>query len=228
MCTKKHLYLLTIFVFALAGTFSPLEAAPTQGYKLTFDDVAVGALPPGWKIDATNPGGKLAEWKVTADENATSKPNVLTIAKINDHSTGVFNLCWRKDISFQDGAIEVNIRANTGKEDQGGGVIWRIKDADNYYLARYNPLENNFRIYSVKAGHRQTLASADGLHFKAGGWFRLKVVQAGDTIEGHLDGQKYLETKDDTFKEPGGVGLWSKADAASSFDDFSVLPLASP
>lgn len=224
MSTTKSLYLLTIFVFALAGRFPPLEAAPTQDYKLTFDDIAVGALPPGWKIEATDPGGKLAEWKVTSDGNALSKPNVLTIAKINDTSTGVFNLCWTKEISFQDGVIEVYIRANSGKEDQGGGLIWRVKDADNYYLARYNPLENNLRIYSVHSAHRKTLASADGLHFKAGEWFHLKVVQAGDKIEGYMDGRKYLEAKDNTFKEPGGVGLWSKSDAASSFDDFLVSP----
>lgn len=223
----KNLFLI-ILVVALAGTFSSLEAASTQEYKQTFDDVTVGSLPSGWKIEATHPGGKLAEWKVTADENAKNKSDVLTITKINDTSSDVFNLCWIKEVVFQDGVIEVNIRANKGTEDQGGGVIWRAKDANNYYVARYNPLESNFRIYFVHNGDRKTLVSAQGIDIKAGEWFRLKVILQGDKIEGYLDGKKYLEATDNTFTEPGGVGLWSKADAASSFDDLSVLPLSRP
>ncbi|MEN8259590.1 MAG: hypothetical protein ABFS02_03210 [Pseudomonadota bacterium] len=141
MCAKKSLFFTIMLLFVVAGTFTTLDAAPTQAYKMSFDEAAAGTLPRNWKIDATNPMGKFAEWEVATDKNATSKPNVLSITRIHDTSNDVFNLCWTRGIAFQDGVIEINIRANTGKEDQGGGVIWRAQDVNNYYVARYNPLE---------------------------------------------------------------------------------------
>ena len=102
-------------------------------------------------------------------------------------------------------------------------TIWRrVKDKDNYYIARYNPLENNFRIYYVKDGARRMLASAR-LKLPARVWHIMKIVHEGKDIGGYLNGQKYLVVEDDTFDEPGGVGLWTKADAATSFDDFGVI-----
>ena len=181
-------------------------------------------LPLGWKIAATKPKGDLAEWKVVADDQAPSAPNVLTITRINDDSRGVFNLLWTPTVSFQDGTIELKLRANTGRVDQGGGPIWRAKDFNNYYIARYNPLEGNFRLYYVKNGARKTLDSAGRISIKAGEWFTIKIVHKGEKIEGWLNGKKLLETKDRTFRQAGGVGFWTKADAATSFDGLSVKP----
>jgi hypothetical protein len=103
-------------------------------------------------------------------------------------------------------------------------LIWRAKDAGNYYVARYNPLEKNFRLYTVKDGVRRQLADAGGLAVPAGEWFTVKVTQKGDAIACELNGKRLLEATDTTFPGPGGVGVWSKADAASSFDDFEVAP----
>lgn len=204
----------------------------TQEYRLSFDNLPSGSLPKGWKADAANSNGKLAEWKIITDSNASSKPNVLSITKTANISGGLFglfgstfNLCWTPDIVFQDGAIEVKIRANTGKEDQGGGIIWRVKDANNYYIARYNPLERNFRLYYVKDGRRKALATADNIDIKTGEWFTMKIVHSGDKIEGWLNGKKLLLATDRTFMKPGGVGLWTKADAVTYFDDFKITPI---
>ncbi len=213
---------LITFAGAVVAEVEPTGSAAES--KITFDNLLPGTLPPGWRIDATNPGGKLAEWKVAKDEQALSKPNVLTVTKINDTSSAVFNLCWTSAILFQDGSVEVSIRANTGKEDQGGGVIWRAKDGKNYYIARYNPLESNFRIYYVKDGNRKQLASASGITIPAGQWFRFKIVHHGNRIAGYLEDKRYLEVSDETFLEAGGVGFWTKADAASSFDNLVVMP----
>lgn len=204
------------------GAFQAVETFAAEGLTVHFDDMTQGQLPTGWTIDATDPGGTLAEWSVVTDSNAPSKPNVLTLKTVHDTSGSVFNLCWTRDIAFEDGEIEVKVRANTGKEDQGGGVIWRARDANNYYIARYNPLEDNFRLYSVKNGRRKQLASASGIGVQSGEWFKLKIVQQGDRIEASLNGRKYLETTDRTFTKAGGIGFWSKADAASSFDDLVV------
>jgi hypothetical protein len=127
-------------------------------------------------------------------------------------------------MAFRDGQLEVKMRANTGKIDQGGGLIWRARDANNYYVARYNPLEANFRLYFVKDGQRQMLADRGGLGIKTGEWFTLKIIHRGDKIEGWLNGEKLLEATDRTFPEGGGIGFWTKADAATSFADLSMSP----
>lgn len=195
---------------------------PPAKVALNFDDIKDGRLPPGWKVDATDSKGDLAEWKVVADGKAPSKPNVLVITKITDTSRGVFNLCWTPEVKFKDGSVSVKARGNTGDIDQGGGLIWRARDVKNYYVCRYNPLETNCRLYFVKDGVRVQLADAKGLQVPAGQWFTLKVIHKGDKIECWLDGKKVIEATDATFPDAGGVGLWTKADAASSFDDFEV------
>ncbi len=195
------------------------EGAVTESVRQNFDDVAKDKLPQGWKAEATNPKGQLADWAVGRDANAPSNPNVLSLTKIKDTFGGVFNLFWDPTAIFKDGQIEVKVRANSGKVDQGGGLIWRARDANNYYIARYNPLESNFRLYYVKDGARKILADASGVNVKAGEWFTIKIVHKGEEIEGWLNGKKLLETTDRTFGEAGGIGFWTKADAATSFDD---------
>jgi hypothetical protein len=212
------------FCKCFAGVFLGFACQLTfaQEQKLGFDQ-AVGNLPSGWVIAATNPDGQLAEWQIKTDSAAVSPPQVLSISRILDKSPYVFNLCWTPKVLFLDGSIEVSVRADKGKEDQGGGIIWRVQDADNYYVARYNPKENNFRLYFVKEGIRTQLANADISGIKTGEWFRLKIAHQGNKIDAYLNGKKYLESTDNTFTKQGGFGLWSKADAASSFDDLVVI-----
>ena len=117
--------------------------------------------------------------------------------------------------------ITVRLKAVAGELDRGGGLVWRAKDKDNYYIARYNPLEDNFRVYKVEAGKRTQLQSA-----RVPGdtkWHTLRVTMSGTRITCYLDGTKHLETDDPTFPEAGKIGLWSKADAQSYFDDLIVV-----
>lgn len=190
--------------------------------RITFDDVAAGPLPQGWKIAATNPRGALGRWAVVADRGAGSPPHVLSLTEIEDHSSGHFNLAWTPDIRFQNGEIEVAVRADSGRTDQGGGPIWRAHDPDNYYVARYNPLERNFRLYYVKDARRHELASASGLDIEAGQWLTIRIVHQGSHIEGWIDGKKLVEVDDSTFPDAGGVGVWTKADAATAFDNLEI------
>lgn len=213
-----------VFGKCFAGVFLGFACQLTfaQEQKLGFDQ-ATDSLPSGWVVAATNPDGPLAKWRTQVDSAAVSSPQVLTISRILDKSPYVFNLCWTPQVLFLDGSIEVSIRADKGKEDQGGGIIWRVQDADNYYIARYNSKENNFRLYFVKEGIRTQLANADISGIKTGEWFRLKIAHQGNNIDAYLNGKKYLESTDNTFTKQGGIGLWSKADAASSFDDLVVI-----
>jgi hypothetical protein len=178
-------------------------------------------LPPGWKVEGTHQQGPLATWQIVSDKTAPSGENTLTLIAPNHDSSGTFNLCWTGDVQFLDGAIEVNFKALKGEEDQGGGVIWRAQDKDNYFIARFNPLEDNFRIYSVHEGNRKTLASAK-IDLPAEKWHSLKIIQQGNRFKGYLNGKEILEAESDLFPKAGGVGLWTKADAVTAFDNFSV------
>jgi hypothetical protein len=176
-----------------------------------FDSDQAGAIAQGF----TNEGGK---WDVIADDTAPSKPHVL--AQLAKSSGSAFNLTLVSETNYRDLDVTVKMKAIAGSSDQGGGIVWRAKDGKNYYVARYNPLEDNYRLYHVVHGRRSELKSADIRHTP--GWHTLRVTMNGDRIECYYDGNKYLEAKDSTFKEGGKIGLWTKSDAQSHFDDLYV------
>ena len=181
-----------------------------------------------WKAETTQPDAKAADWAIVTDGTAPSPTRVLTIRRINDRARNVFNLYWTRDTAFENGTLEVRVRANSGDIDQGGGLIWRARDARNYYLARYNPLERNLRIYVVTDGSRRQLASAEDISIPADRWWQLRVAHTGNRITAWLDGIKHVQVADDSLIGTGGVGLWAKADAASSFDDLVVKRFRAP
>ena len=222
---RSTLALLTGILFLNTALWAQeKQTAPKKGVHLNFENIAVGKLPVNWKVEATNKRGPLATWQVIADSTAPSGKKILALTGFNQTFGGTFNLCWSDKVQFLNGIIAVQFKANSGLEDEGGGVIWRAQDKDNYYIARFNPLEDNFRIYYVKDGARRMLASAR-LKLAAHQWHSMKIVQNGNKISGFLNGKKYLEVENKTFSKAGGVGLWTKADAATSFDDFSVQML---
>src|SRR5262249_56236332 len=132
----------------------------------------------------------------------------------------------RRDSSPANMDWRVGVKAVGGVGDQGGGFVWRYQDANNYYVARMNPLEDNYRLYHVVAGKRTQFAGKEGIKVPAGEWHNLSVRMAGDKIECFLDGQKEVEGKDKTITKAGKVGLWTKSDARSRFDEFVVKDLA--
>lgn len=188
---------------------------------LSFDDVPAGSLPPGWRAEQTNPRRQGAQWSVQQDASAPSGGQVLALTNPRGASGGTFNLAWTDQVSFQDGRIEVKVKAGTGREDQGGGPIWRVQDRNNYYIARWNPLEDNFRLYYVQDGRRQQLGSAN-VDLPADQWHTIAIDHQGNRIVAYLNGRQMFETTDETFTQAGGVGVWTKADAATSFDDLAV------
>ena len=194
--------------------------AMTMQVDYDFEKTKTGGLPEGWKADATHPSKKPGNWQVVEDTVVPSGHKVLSLTNVGENRGSTFNLCYTKEIPFTNGEIAVKFKANTGRIDEGGGIMWRVQDGDNYYVARFNPLEDNFRFYSVKNGVRRQIASADVKLSK--GWHEMKIIQKENRFEGYLDGKKLLEATDDTFTKSGGVGLWTKADAATSFDDFHV------
>jgi len=174
-----------------------------------------------WDFESDAPGtiangftSEVGQWEVAKDGDN----RVLYQKAKNDDST--FNVALVAGTSYKDLDLSVKLRAVAGEVDRGGGVVWRAKGKRNYYIARYNPLEDNFRVYKVQDGKRTQFASA-----KIRGdekWHTLRVTMAGSKITCYLDGQKHLEVEDSTFPEAGKIGLWSKADAQSYFDNLIV------
>jgi len=178
-----------------------------------------------WNFDSDKVGGiakgfsnESGEWKVMADPTAPSRPHVL--AQMSKSSGSTFNLTLLLSDNYEDVDISVTMKAVAGREDRGCGLVWRAKDAKNHYIARYNPLEDNYRLYKVENGKREQLKSVDIKHSE--GWLDMRVIMKGDRIECYYDGKKYMEATDATFKQAGKVGLWTKADAQSYFNDFTI------
>ncbi|HVP12302.1 MAG TPA: hypothetical protein VMV94_14080, partial [Phycisphaerae bacterium] len=198
----------------------PHPNAPSSSSTWNFEKDAVDTVPPGWSVRQTKPTTALATWKVIADATAPSKPNVLALTH-TENVDGTFNLAIAERSSFKDLDLSVQLKPVSGKEDQGGGPVWRCKDENNYYICRLNPLESNFRVYVVRDGVRKQLESVK-VESVAGKWYAIRVGMSGKHIICYLDGKKMLEADDETFPDAGMVGLWTKADAASCFDDLTV------
>lgn len=196
--------------------------APQKAAKWDFEDATVGKLPKGWTAAKTG-DGEGSVWKIVEDKTAPKGSKVL--AQTAESPGSLFNICVADESEFKDGELSVSFKSIKGKTDQGGGLVWRYLDANNYYIVRLNPLEDNFRLFKVVDGKRTQIATKDNLEVPAGTWHTMNVTMRGDLIECALDGKKYLEAKDGTFTKAGKVGFWTKADAQTYFDDLGVAEL---
>jgi len=154
-------------------------------------------------------------WQIVSTEGNN------VVAQTAKNEGDYFNLLVLNNPIYKDLSLSVKIKALAGTEDQGGGLVWRYIDNNNYYIARCNPLENNFRFYKVVNGNRKQLKSVD-CTIKSGEWFIISISIIGNKITCSLNDNKMIETTDDTYTNAGRVGLWTKADAQSQFDDLKI------
>lgn len=197
--------------------------AATEG----FDAAPVGQPPAGWTVGITGAGEP--RWTVTTDPTAPSPPNVLQQSgRVPKPS---FPLCLRHEPALKDGFVAVKFKAISGTNDQAAGVVWRCQDTNNYYICRANALEDNVTLYKVQNGKRTVLdlvgrQGGYGVATKvsANQWHSLRVEFAGRKFAVSFDGRKLFEVEDDTFAQTGKVGLWTKADSVTLFDDFACGP----
>jgi hypothetical protein len=180
---------------------------------VNFDQDTPGAAPKGWQCGRTGSGS--ARWQVETDASAPSKPNVL-----KQSGVATYAWCVRQGTVITDGFVEVKFKPIAGREDQAGGVVWRWKDGDNYYVARANALENNVSLYYTENGRRNTLKYVDA-PVAGGTWHTLRVEFHGRRIKVLHDGKPCIELEDDHIQGGGAVGVWTKADSVTTFDDFS-------
>jgi hypothetical protein len=178
-----------------------------------FDQMIVGAAPAGWATGVTGKG--TPRWTIEADATAPSPPNVL-----RQSGSGTFPWCVLRSVQLADGFVEVRFKPIAGREDRAGGVIWRWKDGDNYYVARANALENNVSLYYTERGSRKTIKYVDA-PVAGGAWHALRVEFSGTRIRVLLDGVARIEVDDSHIEGAGAVGVWTKADSVTAFDDFA-------
>ncbi|MFN0059043.1 MAG: PepSY domain-containing protein [Planctomycetota bacterium] len=187
-------------------------------FVFIFETWEVGKAAGPFTFGFTHAETGKASWSITKDATAPSGTQVLTLSAESQGRT--FNLALVPNARYQDIDVRAQVRANSGDEDQGGGVLWRCRDENNYYVCRINPLEGNFRVYKVVGGERNLLASAE-CETVTGKWHKVRAKMVGSEITCWVDGKKLLAARDEDHKDPGMVGLWTKADASTSFDDIT-------
>ena len=206
-----------------------LAALPLMAEKIDFESGSVGGLPSGWSAAMT---AKAAppKWEVIQDNSAPSGRKVL--AQLSDDPTsGRFPLAIYEKAGLQDGEIRVKFKPVSGKVDQAAGLVWRYKDENNYYIVRANALEDNVVLYKVENGKRSSLAPVNtsaqtyGVKHTVASqkWSTLDIAFMGKRFTVSFDGKKLFDVEDSTFSQPGKVGLWTKADSVTYFDDFEVV-----
>jgi hypothetical protein len=195
----------TALAVAVQAAFEPPALPEALG-------IAGGRLADGWRSDATLPAGKQrARWQFDAVDDRR-----FHMVDPGDWDSRTFNLLWTDRVRFQDGRLVLRMRADKGRVDQGGGLIWRVLDANNYYVTRFNPLEQDFRVYRVKDGVREQIQALGELPYRSTEWFTIEVEMRGDHITCVLNGREKLDVHDSTFAAAGGIGVWSKADSQCS------------
>ncbi len=195
-------------------------ATPAMGETIRFSTQRTGALPAGWVCGVTGHGNPT--WNIEADTTDPGHGNVL-----KQSGSGDFPWCVNQAASVTDGFVEARFKPVSGREDQAGGVVWRWKDGNNYYVARANALENNVSLYYTADGRRHTIQYREA-PMAAGVWHTLRVEFVGNRIQVALDGKRYINVADDRISGAGAVGVWTKADSVTLFDTVSFGNVGKP
>jgi hypothetical protein len=213
----SHLRATLSLIAAIAGASVLSLVAET----VDFSNAKPGKLPPNWA--GTQTGRGEAKWSVEKDLDDPRQPYVL-----KQSGQATYPICIKEDTKLKDGFVEVRFKLVSGKEDKAGGVIWRAKDKDNYYICRANALEDNVVLYRTVRGMRSELPIVG----RKGGygvkepvaravWHTLRVDFKDHLFKVTFDGKHLFDVEDSTFNEAGKVGVWTKADSVTLFDTFS-------
>jgi len=188
---------------------------------VSFQADRVGAAPQGWTSTSTGKGSP--KWTVEQDPTAPSKSNI-----IRQSGQAPYPVLLKNDSNIKDGFIAMKFKATAGSEDRAAGLVWRAKDADNYYVVRANALEDNVVLYKTVNGVRSPLDIAGrkggygvDVPVPANQWHDLRIEFSGSRFKVLYNGKQLFEVEDATFRDAGKIGLWTKADSVTLFDQVS-------
>ena len=192
-----------------------------SNHAVSFESTRIGATPDGWTATLTGKGDP--KWTVESDETAPSKLKVL-----KQSGRATYPLLLKNDTNIKDGFIEVKFKAIAGSQDRAAGVVWRAKDANNYYVVRANALEDNFVLYRTVTGVRSALdivgrKGGYGVEVAvpANTWHSLRIDFKANRFRASFNDNRLFEVEDSTFTDAGMVGLWTKADSVTLFDQMT-------
>jgi hypothetical protein len=188
---------------------------------VNFDNAPLGKSPPGWTITMTN-HGRAPQWEVRTDRSAPTQPYVLA-QLAGDPGGDRCPLAIWNGFSLHDGEVSVRMKPVSGHDVQAGGIVWRYRDENNYYLARANAVDKNVQVFKVENGRRVPLLAGVRHDIPLNGWSILKVWVRGNRFQVFMDHRRILQGQDDTFTGTGKVGLWTVGDSVTYFDDFRVM-----
>jgi hypothetical protein len=203
----------------IATTFFLLEVNDMSNHANTFESNQIGATPEGWTSTLTGSGDP--KWSIESDETAPSKSKVL-----KQSGRATYPLILKNDTSIKDGFVEMKFKAIAGSQDRAAGIVWRAKDAKNYYVTRANALEDNVVLYKTVDGVRSPLdivgrkgGYGTDVKVPSNTWHSLRVDFKGSRFGVFFNGKQLFEVEDSTFTDAGKVGLWTKADSVTLFDE---------
>jgi hypothetical protein len=203
----------------IAATFFLLEMNEMSNHAISFESTQTGATPEGWTSTLTGSGNP--KWTVESDETAPSKSRV-----VKQSGRATYPLLLRNDTSIKDGFVEAKFKAITGSQDRAAGIVWRAKDANNYYVLRANALEDNVVLYKTVGGVRSELDIVGrkggygvSVPVPANTWHTLRVDFKASRFSVSFNDKQLFEVEDATFTDAGKVGLWTKADSVTLFDE---------
>ncbi|HEX3746582.1 MAG TPA: hypothetical protein VHW09_21745 [Bryobacteraceae bacterium] len=190
------------------------------GKVFNFDTCQLGQTPPGW---STGSESGATGWEIRKDRTAPTPPFVLAETPV-DRGNSRPPLAILNDLSTRDGDISVRIKPISGRDGLAGGVVWRYRDENNYYVARANATENTVSVFKVENGRRISLFTDVKHPIPANSWSILKVSARGPRFQVFVDHRRVLQGRDNTFSNAGRVGLWAMNSSTVYFDDFRVYP----
>jgi hypothetical protein len=193
--------------------------------KVDFTQDVVDQPPKGFEFGYTAGVGQPGKWVVQAEG-----PNKFLAQTDPDSTRSRFPVAVLADVSAADVDLSVRFRPISGRVDQAAGLVWRYQNQDNYYIVRANALEDNVVLYKVEGGKRTDLPlKGEGWTYgkkaevPANQWSTLRVVANDQLFEVYFNGSQLYEVEDATFSTPGKVGVWTKADSVTQFDDLTVV-----
>jgi hypothetical protein len=198
-----------------------MEVNDMSNHAISFDSTRIGATPEGWTATLTGSGNP--KWTIENDETAPSKSKVL-----KQSGRATYPLLLKNDTNVKDGFVEVGFKAVAGSQDRAGGIVWRTRDANNYYVVRANALEDNFVLYKTVNGVRSALDIVGrkggygvSVPVPANTWHSLRIDFKASRFKASFNGKELFEVEDATFTDAGMVGLWTKADSVTLFDQLN-------
>jgi hypothetical protein len=218
-----RILLLLLFLGAIGAAQTPPRRV------LDFETDKAGQAPAGLSFALTG-SGRPGAWSVRRDDASPERGNVLAQTD-TDATSYRFPIAVVDDVSAADVDVSVRFRPVTGRVDQAAGLVWRYRDANNYYIVRANAIEGNIVLYKVENGKRTDLplkgtgrTYGKKTEVPKNTWSQLGVIARGPLFTVSSNGQGLYQVEDMTFTSAGKVGVWTKADSVTYFDDLTIVP----